>query len=39
VSVLSNFQKARQDGVETGWRDVDRVVGDALDILKGGEAK
>nr|UWD63786.1 MAG: hypothetical protein [Bacteriophage sp.]DAP26880.1 MAG TPA: hypothetical protein [Caudoviricetes sp.] len=39
VSVLSNFQKARQEGVETGWRDVDRVVGDALDILKGGEAK
>lgn len=39
MSVLSNFQKARQDGVETGWRDVERVVGDALDILKGGEAK
>lgn len=39
VAVLSAFAKARQDGVETGWEDVDRVVADALSILKGGEQK
>lgn len=38
-SVLSGFQKAKQDGVEIAWADVDAVVGDALDTLKGGEAK
>lgn len=39
LSVLSGFQKARQDEIEVGWRDVDRAVADVLDILKGGEAK
>lgn len=34
-SVLSGFQKAKQDGVEIAWADV----GDVLDTLKGGEAK
>lgn len=38
-SVLSGFQKAKQDGVEIAWADVDAVVGDVLDTLKGGEAK
>lgn len=39
LSVLSGFQKARQDEIEVGWRDVDRAVADALDILKGGKAE
>lgn len=39
LSVLSGFQKARQDEIEGGWHDVDRAVADVLDILKGGEAK
>ena len=39
LSVLSGFQKARQDEIEVDWRDVDRAVADVLDILKGGEAK
>lgn len=38
-SVLSGFQKAKQDGVEIAWAVVDAVVGDVLDTLKGGEAK
>lgn len=38
-SVLSGFQKAKQDGIEIAWADVDAVVGDVLDTLKGGEAK
>lgn len=37
ISTLSNLLEARRNGVEVGWRDVDRIVGDALDILKGGE--
>nr|DAJ16954.1 MAG TPA: hypothetical protein [Siphoviridae sp. ct5YG1] len=36
LSVLSGFQKARQDEIEVGWRDVDRAVADALNLLKGG---
>lgn len=35
ISTLSNLLEARRNGVEVGWRDVDRVVADALDILKG----
>ena len=38
-STLSNLLEARKNGVEVGWRDVDRVVADALDILKGGKAE
>ena len=39
ISTLSNLLEARKNGVEVGWRDVDRVVADALDILKGGKAE
>lgn len=39
ISTLSNLLEARQNGVEVGWRDVDRAVADALDILKGGKAE
>lgn len=39
ISTLSNLLEARKNGVEVGWRDVDRVVADALDILKGGRAE
>lgn len=39
ISTLSNLLEARQNGVEVGWRDVDRAVTDALDILKGGKAE
>lgn len=39
ISTLSNLLEARRNGVEVGWNDVDRVISDALDILKGGEAK
>ena len=39
ISTLSNLLEARKNGVEVGWRDVDRAVADALDILKGGKAE
>ena len=39
ISTLSNLLEARKNGVEVGWRDVDRVVADALDILKGSKAE
>ncbi len=39
ISTLSNLLEARRNGVEVGWCDVDRAISDALDILKGGEAK
>lgn len=39
ISTLSNLLEARRNGVEVGWNDVDRVISDAMDILKGGEAK
>lgn len=38
-AVLSGFQKARRDGGETGWADVDTVVDDVLNTLKGGNAE
>ena len=38
-SVLSGFQRAKQDGIEIAWADVDAVVGDVLDTLKGGDPK
>ena len=39
ISTLSNLLEARKNGVEVGWRDVDRAVADALDILKGGKVE
>lgn len=39
ISTLSNLLEARKNGVDVGWRDVDRAVADALDILKGGKAE
>lgn len=39
ISTLSSLLEARRNGVEVGWNDVDHVISDALDILKGGEAK
>lgn len=39
ISTLSNLLEARRNGVEVGWNDVNRAISDALDILKGGEAK
>ena len=36
IAKLENFSEARQEGVETGWNDVDRLVGEVLTILKGG---
>lgn len=36
IAKLANFSEARQEGVETGWNDVDRLVGEVLAILKGG---
>lgn len=39
AAILTKFQEARESGVETGWRDVDRIIGEALNLLKGGEAK
>lgn len=39
ATILTKFQEARESGVETGWRDVDRIIGEALNLLKGGETK
>lgn len=36
IAKLENFSEARQEGVETGWNDVDRLVSEVLAILKGG---
>lgn len=36
IAKLENFSEARQEGVETGWNDVDRLVSEVLTILKGG---
>lgn len=39
ISTLSNLLEARRNGFEVSWNDVDRVISDALNTLKGGEAK
>lgn len=43
IEKVAPFNGARQEGVEIGWRDVDRMVEEVLSILaaktEGGEAK
>lgn len=42
IAKVAPFNGARQEGVEIGWKDVDRMVTEVLSILaekKGGDAK
>ncbi len=42
IAKVAPFNGARQEGVEIGWKDVDRMVEEVLSILaekKGGDAK
>jgi hypothetical protein len=39
LSILTTYDDARKSGIETGERDTDRTIADALAALKGGETK